>query len=63
MGEEDTDRDQFHTARADTNEQDFGRTINQGHRWGSPAPDKGNDRLAARCTVDSQLHFGDDTRH
>ena len=26
----------------------------QGHRWGSPAPDKGHDRLAARCTVDSQ---------
>ena len=29
----------------------------QGHRWGSPAPDKGHDRLAARCTVDSQLHW------
>ena len=29
----------------------------QGDRWGSPAPDKGHDRLAARCTVDSQLHW------
>ena len=25
----------------------------QGDRWGSPAPDKGHDRLAARCAVDS----------
>ena len=30
----------------------------QGHRWGSPAPARGHDRLAARCTVDSQLHRG-----
>ena len=29
----------------------------QGDRWDSPAPDKGHDRLAARCTVDSQLHW------
>ena len=37
-------------------EQDFGRT-NQGDRWGSPAPDKGHDRLAARCTVDSHIPY------
>ena len=29
----------------------------QGDRWGSPAPDKGHDRLAARGTGDSQLHW------
>ena len=28
-----------------------------GGQVGSPAPDKGHDRLAARCTVDSQLHW------
>ena len=28
-----------------------------GAQVGSPAPDKGHDRLAARCTVDSQLHW------
>ena len=38
-------------------EQDFGRTI-RGDRWGSPAPDKGHDRLAARCTVDSHALCG-----
>ena len=39
-------------------EQDFGRTIRgTGVRWGSPAPDKGHDRLAARCTVDSHIHW------
>ena len=25
----------------------------QGDRWGSPAPDKGHDRLAARCAVEA----------
>ena len=29
----------------------------QGDRWGSPAPDKGHDRLAARCAVDSHIHW------
>ena len=28
-----------------------------GGQVGSPAPDKGHDRLAARCTVESQLHW------
>ena len=29
--------------------------VDQGHRGFSDAPDKGHDRLAARCSVDSQL--------
>ena len=29
----------------------------QGDRWGSPAPDKGHDRLAAGCAVDSHIHW------
>ena len=33
------------------------RKDDQGDRWGSPAPDKGHDRLAARCAVDSHIHW------
>ena len=33
-----------------TSKQDFGRTIRG--KGGSPAPDKGHDRLAARCSVE-----------